>query len=126
MNLSDIPAWCIVSANGTKGADEAFGKLESCLPTMRGRKFYGVYDVQKNIYRACVMKLSGEQLSIEDWTIPGGEYVRTIISHWNHDPSVIASIFHEVAKKYTVDPTRPSIEYYRRFDEPHLFLPVLV
>ena len=36
--LNDIPMMCIVADGGPEGAREAFNRLESKLPSLRGRK----------------------------------------------------------------------------------------
>ena len=41
--LNDISIMYIVADGGPKGAREAFNRLESKFPSLRGRKFYGTF-----------------------------------------------------------------------------------
>ncbi len=72
-------------------APEAFKALEAKLPSLRGRKFYGV--VLKDEYRACVAVDSSDDpraLPHPTWILPGGKYIRRRIPgrasrlDWSH------------------------------------------
>ncbi|HTP54932.1 MAG TPA: hypothetical protein VML94_08270 [Thermoplasmata archaeon] len=115
------------------GPAEAFRLLESKLASLRGRHFYGTIRIlpEGEEYFACVQRQEGEEperMDLELGRIPGGLYVRRKITDWE---SIIAagrlpSIGREMAETYTVDPSRPEIEYYRSRKELHLLVPVLV
>ena len=117
-----------VKANGgTKGAKEAFDTLESKLPSLKGRRFYGAYDPQTREYRACVVMVQGEDplsLGLDSWTIPGGTYVTKKVINWSSKIMQLPQIFDEMASDRKVDPGRPSVEYYRSKSELVLYLPV--
>ena len=113
------------------GPKAAFAFLESKLPTLKGRRFFGVFRIGEGgeEYYACVEKLPSEDpaaLGLESGTIPGGKYVRRRIRDWE---SVIAAgkiqqVYDEFAHGYALDPDRPSIEFYRSATELHLLLPL--
>src|SRR2546427_12973656 len=58
--LNDIPMMCIVADGGPEGAREAFNRLESKLPSLRGRKIYGTFHPTTGVYRACVACVQGD------------------------------------------------------------------
>lgn len=115
-----------------KGPPEAMQRLESKLPSLKGRKFYGTFRLLPDgeEYFACVEKRSEDDpqaMGLDTGTIPAGLYVRRKIFDWE---SVIAqgklgSIFEEMVRTYPVDRSRPEIEYYRSMTELHLLVPVL-
>jgi hypothetical protein len=114
-----------------KGPKAAFDALESKLPSLRGRRFFGTFRMLDDgeEYYACVERLPTEDaaaLGLEVGTIPGGRYVRRRVWDWE---SVVAAgkmkeISEEFARGYVLDPDRPSIEYYRSMKELHILLPV--
>jgi hypothetical protein len=114
-----------------KGPKAAFDALETKLPTLKGRKFFGTYRmlVDGEEYYACVERLPTEDpvtLGLEAGTIPGGRYVRRRVWDWE---SVVAAgkmkeISQEFARGYELDPDRPSIEFYRSGRELHILLPL--
>ena len=56
-------------------AQRAFGELESRLGTLRGRRFFGVFDPTSSEYLACVQTKDGEDapvLGLGQTVIPGG------------------------------------------------------
>lgn len=116
------------AVGGVAGAKVAFQTLEARLGSLKGRRFYGVYDPQREDYRACMLKRKGDDcaaLDLEWWTIPGGLYARTTLTDWSEHPAEIGSSFAAMAAAYPVDPARPSIEFYRSLKELVLFLPIL-
>jgi hypothetical protein len=117
-----------VKANGgTKGTKEAFDTLESKLPSLKGRRFYGAYDPLTGEYRACVEMVQGEDpvsLGFDRWTIPGGTYVTKKLINWNSKIQQLPQMFGEMASGQKVDSGRPSVEYYRSQSELVLYLPV--
>ena len=106
--------------------------LESKLPTIKGRKFYGTFRLLPDgeEYFACVERTPSDDpvaLGLAEGTVPGGLYVRRKIFDWE---KVIAEgrlgkIFSEMIQHYEVDSSRPEIEYYRSMTELHLLVPVL-
>jgi len=105
----------------------AFQRLEELVGT-RGRKFFGAFYPREKEYRACVQLQEFDDPSafgLETGTLPGGRYLRERIR--GEPPALyerIGPTFEELLKHATSDETRPSIEFYRRFDEIDLLLPV--
>ena len=105
----------------------AFERLEG-LVGLRGRKFYGAFYPREKEYRACVEVKEGddpEALGLESGTLPGGRYLRTRLS--GEPPELYGRIgptFEALIAEAAPDESRPSIEFYRRFDEIDLLLPV--
>ena len=127
--LSDIPVLCITSPSGVTGSKETFDKLETKLPSLKKRKFYGVLSgtPDNGTYRACVCLLKGDNpktLGLETWIIPGGKYARAKIVDWEKNLDKIGPTFDELLKHYALDPTRPTIEIYRSEAELFLLLPI--
>ena len=114
-----------------KGPKAAFDALESKLPSLKGRKFFGTFRMLDDgeEYYACVERFPTDNpaaLGLEAGTIPGGKYVRRRVWNWE---SVVAAgkmkeISEEFARGYALDPDRPSIEFYRSMKELHILLPV--
>ena len=115
-----------------KGPAEAMQVLESKLPSIKGRRFYGTFRLLPGgeEYFACVERTpidNPEALGLEAATVPGGLYVRRKILDWEKviAEGKLSSIFEEMVSRYRIDPDRPEIEYYRSMRELHLLLPVL-
>lgn len=103
----------------------AWDELETAVGSLRGRKFYGVFDPETHEYRACVQADDNLALEFPRWTIPGGKYARTKLH--GDPPAVygrIAPAVAELESRVDADKTRPVIEFYRRSDEIHVLVPV--
>jgi hypothetical protein len=111
-------------------AQRAFSELESRLDTLRGRRFFGVFDPASSEYLACVQTHAGDDahaLSLRQMVIPGGAYLRATIT--GQPPELYAQIgptFEELEKQEHPDSNRPFIEFYRRHNEIDLLVPVPV
>jgi DNA gyrase inhibitor GyrI len=105
----------------------AWQRLEELVGT-RSRKFFGAFYPATKEYRVCVQIKEADDaaaLGLETGTLPGGRYLRERIR--GEPPALyerIGSTFEELLKHATSDETRPSIEFYRRYDEIDLLLPV--
>jgi len=105
----------------------AFERLEG-LVGLPGRKFYGAFYPREKEYRACVEVKEGDDaqaLGLESGTLPGGRYLRARLS--GKPPELYGRIgptFEALIAQNAPDESRPSIEFYRRFDEVDLLLPV--
>jgi hypothetical protein len=112
-----------------KGPSASFDLLESKLPTLKGRKFYGTFQFTPNgeEYYACVVRIDSddpEKMGLETGVIPSGWYARRKLNDWQQNLSRLPSLFQEMARSHDTDPSRPSLEYYRSQEEMQLFLPV--
>jgi len=114
------------------GPAEAMGRLESKLPSLKGRRFYGTFRLlpEGEEYFACVERVPSDDpvsMQLEVGTIPGGAYVRRKVHDWEKVIAAgkLGAIFEEMVERYHVDRTRPDIEYYRSMTELHLLVPVV-
>ena len=127
--LQEIPVLRVRADMKGKGPSAAFNLLESKLPTLKGRKFYGTFQPTRNgeEYYACVVRIDSdepEKMQLETGVIPGGWYARSKLMDWEKNLSKLPSLFHEMARTHDVDSNRPSLEFYRSQAEVYLFLPV--
>lgn len=118
----------------TRASDEqasitrAWSELEEVVGSLRGRKFYGVFDPKNNEYRACVELRDGddpEALGLEQGILAGGRYARLRLT--GEPPGVYARILpasKRLAKRPDADRRAPSIEFYRRRDVIDLLQPL--
>jgi hypothetical protein len=122
-----------VSAEGdpryVAGAGQrAFADLESRLGSLRGRRFFGVFDPITREYLACVQRTDGDDpaaLGLRETVLPGGTYLRARLT--GEPPAVydrIAPTFDALEAEAEPDPGRPLIEFYRRYDQIEVLLPV--
>lgn len=115
-----------------KGPAEAMQVLEAKLPSIKGRKFYGIFRVLPDgeEYYACVERTPLDDpttLGLEVGIVPGGLYVRRKVLDWERviAEGKLGGIFQEMVKRYRIDSGRPEIEFYRSMTELHLLVPVL-
>lgn len=114
-----------VRAASPKTSATAFNKLESKLPPLKSRRFYGL--VYENEYRACVNLLPGdtpEALGFETMELPSGEYAQAKILNWTQNLDKIGLSFEQMKREFKKDMSRPSIEFYRSQNELGLLMPI--
>lgn len=123
VQLEDLCVLYATAHGGVPGAAAAMHRVEEALPTLRGRKFYGVcYDPESD-YRACVVARDDDDvaaLALTQGVIPGGVYARAKISAVDD----IAATFQAMRAEHVWDPERPSIEFYRSAGEILLYWPI--
>lgn len=129
VNLPEIKIMYVESANGVTGSREAFNKLESYLTTLKGRKFYGlIFGIPPNDkYWAAVAITdtdSPQEVGLKTGVVPGGKYIQERINDWNNNLSMIGQTFQRLAKEYSVDSLRPSVEFYRSMSDMLVRLPI--
>ena len=125
VTLDDIKVMFVASMNGPEGAGLAFDRLESRLPSLKGRKFYGT--LLNGEYRACVATEAQDApaaMGLETWIIPGGAYARRKLEGWSERLPEIGETFRAMATEFPSDPARPNIEFYRSQKELLLFMAV--
>lgn len=106
-------------------APEAFKILQEGLPSLKGRKFYGV--TVEGEYRACVaLDSSYDTLPLPHptWTIPGGRYACRKLKNWQENIHLIGSMLWELCKRLDIDQTRLCIEFYKSRKELWLMAPI--
>lgn len=128
----DTPVMFVSAAGDPKtvsgAAQRAFSELESRLATLRGRRFFGVFDPATSEYLACVQTRDDDDpsaLGLRHTVIPGGAYLRATIT--GPPPAVYGQIgptFEEIEQQQRPDSGRPFIEFYRRHNEIDLLVPV--
>jgi hypothetical protein len=112
--------------DGLEHIRRAWDELEAVV-ALRSRHFYGAFDPIADDYRACVEIRDGDELvdGLESGTLPGGRYLRVRLK--GEPPAVyerIGPTFDEMSTARASDESRPAIEYYRRYDEIDLLLPI--
>jgi hypothetical protein len=128
VTLDPIRVMWVKAERGLSGVGEAWSALESKLPSLKGRKFYGTYSARDKVYRACVAIIEekeAETFGLPTWTIPGGRYVRERVADYRSRVEVIAETFEAMAKECRADRSRPEVEFYRSQSEIILLLPIL-
>ncbi len=128
-NFPEVKVMYVESENGIQGSSLAFDKLEAKLPTLKKRKFHGVIwgSIPKEKYWAGVEisdKKEAALYGFEIGVIPEGKYVQEKVKDWSKNLDQIGKIFSKLSKEFSVDDTRPSIEFYRSMDEVLLRLPI--
>jgi hypothetical protein len=124
----DVPVLFRRAADEQAAITRAWSELEAAVGSLRGRRFFGVFDEAAHEYRACVQRRDGDDaaaLGLEEGTLPGGRYARERLA--GEPPAVYALIqpgFERLATRPDHDPSRPGIELYRRHDQIDLLLPV--
>src|SRR5690242_2920413 len=129
VELQEMPILRVKADMKGKGPSAAFNLLESKLPTIKARKFYGTFQFVPNgeEYYACVLRVDSddpEKMQLETGTIPGGWYAKSKLMDWEKNLSKLPGLFDEMARTHDIDRARPSLEFYRSRTEMHLFLPV--
>lgn len=127
---TDVPVMRVRADFRGGGPAVAFRILESHLPSLKGRRFYGTFreTAAGEEYFACVQKIATDdpaEWKLEEGVIPGGLYARRRFPDWEKNIGLLPSTFAELIRLHIRDPTRPSIEFYRSHSELHLLLPVL-
>jgi len=129
MTIPDIPVMFVAGERGRpipEQAPRAFTTLEAALPSLRGRRFYGV--VLGDEYRACVAlrpEDAGNRLPHRQWILPGGRYARQKILDYQERLDQIGPAFEQLRLRVPVDTSRPFIEYYRSRRELLVMVPVM-
>jgi hypothetical protein len=110
----DVPVMFVRAADAQPSITHAWTELEEVVGSLRGRKFYGLFDPVGSEYRACVGLQSSDDpdaLGLERGTLTGGRYVRERLR--GEPPAVyalIAPAFQKLAQRADCDRQRPSPE----------------
>jgi DNA gyrase inhibitor GyrI len=131
VQLTTIPVLRVLADWSRGGPAAAMAKLEAKLPSIKGRKFYGVFRSTPNgeEYFACVAKLDSDdppRMDLETGEIPGGWYARRKVTDWSRDIGQLAVQFQDMIRVLgeNVDNRRPEIEFYRSQSEMFVLVPV--
>lgn len=129
VSIKDIPVM-FMSERGAPAVagPRAFARLEGGLASMRGRKFYGVFDPSTGEYRACVALQEGDEPEVAGCSrgfIHGGTYLwARLRGELDETTPRIGETFAAMAAAAAADPSRRAVECYRRRDEVDLLFPV--
>jgi hypothetical protein len=120
---------CRAEADRGDEIKAAWRQLESKLPTLKGRKFYGLSYTEASgpAYYAGVEPLdAGEAaaLGFPTLVLNGGKYARVKLKDWTKHTEEIPTIFDQLDQAVQRDPARPAVEFYRSQSELHLLVPV--
>jgi hypothetical protein len=125
----DLPVLRVLADWNAGGPANAMARLESKLPSLKGRKFYGAFRVlpEGEEYFACVARVDTddpEEMGLDTGVIPGGLFARRRLLDWSKDLSQLGRVFEEMIRETQFDSSRPEIEFYRSEAEVLLFVPV--
>ncbi len=135
VELEDIPVMRVRAEMKGEGPAAAMSLLESKLPTLKGRKFYGIFRTRPEgeEYYACVARVEADDpmmMRLEAGVIPGGRFARRKISNWEAiiRDGELPRLSQEFASAHAreADPNRFTVEFYRSQAELLLFLPVSI
>ena len=107
----------------------AWQKLESSLPTLKGRQFYGLCysDPTGSVYFAGVVPLHPQEIvsmGFPTLLLKGGRYACVKLKDWQKHEDQIAKLFGELCQEFEKDPAGPAVEYYRSASELHILIPL--
>lgn len=107
---------------------KAWDQLERLLGSRRGRRFYGIFNAAAGTYRACVELREGdraEALGLRRGVLEGGAYLRMRLRQKVPAPHEhVVAAFEELQESNPRDRGRPRIEYYRRYGEVDVLMPI--
>ena len=118
------------TADEQRAITRTWAEVEAAIGSLRGRRFFGTFDPATHEYRVCVQCREGDEadaLGLELGTIPGGRYA---CERLEGAPPAVYRLIQPTFKRLAAsradrDPSRPSIEFYRRHDVIELLLPVV-
>ncbi len=105
----------------------AWRRLETTVGSLKGRHFVGAFFPGAGVYWACVeASVDADDLGLRRGVVPGGQYLRARLTGqppglYEQIPVTMDAL---AAAAGNVDPDRPGVEVYRRYDEVDLLLPV--
>ncbi len=131
VDLEEVPVAFVKAVGGVAQAPKAFDRLESRMESLRGKRFYGLFDVNTGEYRACVRldESTPDAMGFDTGAIPAGRYARAKPENWVGKEDSIGPTFDELVGScievgHKMDPTRPSIEFYRSQRELLCLVPI--
>lgn len=129
VDLPDLRLMVVRADEFPSGIKTAWDKLESRLPSLKGRKFYAVSrdEGSQVAYFAGVVPVSDEEitaLGFPTMMIKGGKYARAKLLDWSNHTEKIGQIFGELMRDFPMDPDGWALEYYRSQSELHLLIPL--
>jgi hypothetical protein len=129
VDMPDLKLMVVRAEEFPGGLKTAWDGLESKLPSLKGRKFYGAsrYEGQQMVYFAGVVPASDEELAALGFltmTVKGGKYARVKLMDWPKHTDEIGPIFSELTQEFAMALDGWVLEYYRSQSELHLLVPL--
>jgi hypothetical protein len=129
VQLNVMPVYSLKANTFPEGVGSAMEKLEKKLLDAYRSKIFGAISFKGSEveYRACVSHKPADENSeeeLENYQIPGGQYMSSRLLNWMKNTHLIKEIFNEMEKKYLFDQSRPQLEFYKSKRELVLLLPV--
>lgn len=114
----------VKARNFPDGIRAAWQEIES-KRKIKGRKAYGLID-DGEYFAGLVSdgELEERVTGLHVVEVAGGPCARMKVENWNQKTDQIGPLFAQMAAEHDVDPSRPSMEFYRSFTELHLLVPV--
>ena len=126
---TDVPIMYLDVDFDVEAIQAGWPEFESRFTSLRGRRMMAVVFPERGIYRLATEMRDEDDpdaLGLDLGALPGGEYLQLTLV--GEAPSVYRDIgpaFDELAGLGERDPSRPSIELYRRHDEIECLMPVV-
>jgi predicted transcriptional regulator YdeE len=121
--VKDIMVMYVPAQSFPEGILPAFEKLETKLPSINGRIFFGISWADKNgkiMYKAAAEeKYSGESKNYEldTFTIKKGTYVSELIKDYKKDLSLVGHTFQQLLMHPELDSRGYCLEWYKGNDD---------
>ena len=127
VNLPDVNLVVSRADEFPSGIKAAWDRLESKLPSLKSRKFYGltVCEGSQLAYFAGFEPVNDEEvasLGFPTMMIKGGKYARAKLFDWQNHTDKIGEIFDQLMQDFQMDPNGATVEYYRSQSELHLLI----
>jgi hypothetical protein len=124
---TETPIMFVAVKDGSEEIGRGWDHLESVLGSMQRRRFIGAFD-DDGVYRCGVQIRDGDDpggLGLHSGVIPGGSFLcATVRGPQPAAYALLAPTFDALQRSADQDPTRPSLEYYRRHDQIDVLMPV--
>jgi len=117
----DIKVFCVTADSFPNGVQAAYDKLYA-KAGQEGRTIYGLSKPDNNqiVYKAAATEKfdgEGEQLGLETFIIPKGEYVTETIYDWKNNMQKFGPTFMALLANSRLDWSSWCIEWYKNDDE---------
>lgn len=113
-----------------EGVADAFARVEGSLPTLRGRKFYGVaregpQGVEYFAGVAIADETEAAVLGLPSMVVAAGPWARSRLAGGADSVASIPSVVDGLIARHGMDPSRPVLEFYKSRDQLEVLVPVL-
>jgi hypothetical protein len=117
----NIKVFCVTATSFPDGVQAAYDALYKIVGN-QGRTFYGLSKPDNNqiIYKAAVAESfdgEGEQLGLETFTIPKGEYITETIHDWKNNMQKFGPTFMALLDNPKLDWSSWCTEWYKNDEE---------